>query len=105
MQGLFELQENIILQKREKMIVKTKPHSVLGCFPVCLDIIDSNQSKLSRDKGTLCYLFLNCKIDFPIIGMVQKTPTGIIEEIHSDLKQETNEGDITLTSDIITEED
>lgn len=105
MQGLFELQENLILQNREKMVVLTKPHSILGKFPISLNIMDTTQSKLTRDKGTLCYLFLNCKVDYPIVGMVQKTPTGTIEEIHSDLKQETNEGDITLTSDIITEED
>lgn len=82
MTGLFELQENILLKKRDKMIVYTEPHSILGEFPVCLDVIDSNQSKLPREKSTLCYLFLNCKIDYPIIGNVTEYGNGLIEEIN-----------------------
>ena len=83
MMGLFELQENIVLQKRDKMVVYTKPHSVLESFPVCIDIITSNQNKLQRDKGTLCYLFMQCTIDYPIIGMAERITGGIIEEINS----------------------
>lgn len=85
LQGLFELQENIIVGKREKCVVNTLTHSILGSFPVSLDTIDSTLSKLPRDKGTLCVLTLNLKIDYPIIGNVQYTDGGIIEEIHLEL--------------------
>ena len=90
LQGIYEMQENILLKKREKMYCFTKEHSILGNFPVSLDIIDSTQNKLARDKGTLCYLMLNCKIDYPIIGNVVKYSGGIIEEIRSQIREDTN---------------
>lgn len=102
MQGLFELQENLILKKRDKITVNTKPHSIIGSFPVCLDVLDSTQNKLERDKGTLCYLFLECKIDYPIIGNVEQLYSGIIKEIH--LHTKDMEG-TTQIEDIIKEDD
>lgn len=85
MQALFELQENIIISKREKCTVTTSQHSILGKFPVSLDIIDSNIQKLSRDKGTLAVLTLSIKIDFPVIGNVKPVKSGIIKEIHFEI--------------------
>lgn len=84
MQGLFELQENFILKERDKIVCHTKPHSILGSFPVCLDVIDTTQSKLPRDRGTICYLFVNCRMDYPVIGLVEDA-VGVIEQIHSDI--------------------
>lgn len=105
MQGLFELQENIIVGKREKAVVNTAKHSILGSFPVSLDIINSNLSKLPKDKGTLCCMMLNIKIDFPVIGNVQEVSTGIIKEIHSEIdKIGSDPQDVYVYSrDIITE--
>ena len=85
MQGLFELQENIIVGKREKCVVNTSKHSILGQFPVSMDIINSSLTKLPKDKGTLCVMTLNVKIDFPVIGNVQQVYNGIIMEIHSEI--------------------
>ena len=102
MQALFELQENIVLGQREKKVVHTKPHSLIGSFPVSLNIIDSNQNKLERDKSTLCYLFMQCKIDYPIIGMLESKPFGVIEEIHNDINSEFTE--LNLTKDVIDED-
>ena len=85
MQGLFELQENIIVGKREKAVVNTAKHSILGEFPVSLDIINSSLTKLPKDKGTLCVMNLNIKIDFPVIGNVQQVYNGIIKEIHTEI--------------------
>lgn len=98
MQGLYELQENIILNQRDKIVVDTKPHSILGSFPVCIDTIESTQSKLERDKGTLCYLFLECLVDYPIVGDV-RTTKGIILEINNTIKNFNEE---ILTYDKIT---
>ena len=85
MQGLFELQENIIIGKREKAVVNTAKHSILGEFPVSMDIINSSLTKLPKDKGTLCVMNLNIKIDFPVIGNVQQVYNGIIKEIHTEI--------------------
>ena len=93
MQGLFELQENILISKREKCTVTTATHSILGNFPVSLDTIDSSLSKLPRDKGTLCVLTLNLKIDYPIIGNVQSAEGGIIKEFHLELDSKIYTGD------------
>lgn len=90
--ALFELQENILLNKREKLTCNTvTPHPVLGIFPVSLDVIESQQSKLNREKSTICYLFMQCRIDYPIIGM--ETPAGgVIERIDLDTyNQQTSE--------------
>ena len=85
MQGLFELQENIIVGKREKAVVNTAKHSILGSFPVSMDIINSSLTKLPKDKGTLCVMNLAIKIDFPVIGNVQQVYSGIIKEIHTEI--------------------
>ena len=88
MQALFELQENIIIGKREKYVVDTRPHSIIGSFPVSVDTIGSTLSKLSRDKGTLCQMMLNLKVDYPIIGNVRNITGGIIEEIHMEVDKD-----------------
>ena len=89
MQALFELQENIIVGRREKYVVDTRPHSIIGSFPVSVDTIGSSLSKLSRDKGTLCQMMLNLKIDYPVIGNVQKIGEGgIIQEIHVEVDKD-----------------
>lgn len=90
LQALMELQENIIIGKREKCTVDTNSHFILGSFPVSLDIIDSSVNKLPRDKGTLCTLTLNVKIDYPIIGNIRDARTGIIKEIHLELDAQNN---------------
>lgn len=82
MTALFELQENILLKMREKMYVMSEPHSVVGPITVALDIIDSDQNKLDRDKGTLCYLFVHVRVDFPVFGYRKDLSGGIIEEIN-----------------------
>ena len=118
MQALIELQENIIISKREKCVVNTRTHSVLGKFPVSLDIIDSSVAKLPRDKSTLCVLTLNVKIDYPVIGNVRPS-AGLIKEFHveydskvytdadSSLSLETEiipDSHVVLARDIINEE-
>lgn len=87
MEGIFELQENYLLRQREKLYCQTRPHSILGSFTVCMDLLDSNQSKLSRDHGTICYLFLSCRVDYPVVGMLEDIP-GVIEEIHNDVNRD-----------------
>jgi len=96
LQGLMELQENIIVGKREKCTVETLTHSILGKFPVSLDTINSSVSKMPRSMGTLCTLNLNIRIDYPIIGNVKMSPTGIIKEIHTEID---GVADITALSD------
>lgn len=111
LQGLFELQENILISKREKCTVNTLSHSILGRFPVSLDTIDSSLTKLPRDKGTLCVLTLNLKIDYPIIGNVQSAEGSIIKEFHLELDSVADikdYSDVTahevISRDVITEE-
>lgn len=87
MTAIFELQENYLLKRREKVYCITKPHSILGKFTVSMNVMDSQLSKLSRDKGTICYLFLQCKVDYPIVGMVEDIP-AVIETINSDINSE-----------------
>lgn len=94
MAALYELQENIVLKIREKIWIDTKPHSIIGSFPVSLDIMDAHQNKLDRGKGTLCYLILNLRIDYPIIENVQSAARGIIKEIHSSIRSNWKEGEI-----------
>lgn len=88
MQALFELQENIVVGRREKFVVYTRPHSIVGSFPVAVNTIGSTLSKLSRDRGTLCQMMLFLKIDYPIIGNVKAINGGIIEEIHLEVDKE-----------------
>lgn len=116
MQGLVELQENIIVSQREKFTVNTQVHSIIGSFPVSIDTIGSTLTKMTRDKSTLCNMTLNLKVDFPIIGNVKEAKSGIIKEIHTeydsvytDLHADiTPETDVTshavLARDVINEE-
>lgn len=105
MSAIFEFQENYILKQREKQYIYTpKEHSILGSFPVSMDVLDSNQQKLSRDKGTIAYLFLQCKVDYPVIGNVREVEPGrVIREIHNRV------GSLNTmklgTHDVITEAD
>ena len=88
MQGLFELQENIVVGRREKFVVDTRPHSIIGSFPVSVDTIDSTITKMDRQKGTLCQLQLNLKVDYPVIGNVRPVVGGIIKEIHAEVDKD-----------------
>lgn len=90
MQGLFELQEHIRISRREKAVVNTRQHSILGSFPVSIDLIDGGMAKLARDKGTLCTLTLPIKIDYPIIDNVRSAARGIIKEIHAEIDNDGN---------------
>lgn len=85
MQALFELQENIVVHNREKAVVWTKLHSILGKFPVSMNAIDSVVTKLPREKGTICTLTLVVKIDYPLIGNVRSAETGVINVINDDI--------------------
>jgi hypothetical protein len=92
MSALFELQENYLLKRREKIYCRpTRPHSILGRFTVSMNVMDSQLSKLSRDKGTLCYLFLQCRVDYPIVGMDEDASQGNIQEIYSDVDSQISE--------------
>ena len=105
LQGLFELQEHIRVGRREKHVIETRVHPVLGSFPVSLFQIDSALSKLDRSKGTLCTLMLTLKINYLVIGNVRDAATGIIKEIHSEIDTPGNgPGEhVMLTTDIINE--
>lgn len=108
MQGLMELQENILVNQREKQCVYTRKHSVLGEFPVSLNIISANTTKFSRDRGTLCMATLVLKMDWPVIGNVIFRPVGVIEKIHSDVKKIAIENEepsqaLVLSYDVIEE--
>ena len=85
MQGLFELQENILVGQREKCTVETRKHSILGNFTVALNSINSRITKLPRDKGTIGSLTLDLKIDYPVIGKIIAASSGIIKEIHTEI--------------------
>lgn len=102
LQAIFELQENIIIHRRDKVTCYTKEHPLLGKFPVSMNVIDSNQVKLPRDKGTLCYLMMQARVDYPVIGMVERAD-GVIEHINDDIFNQYT--DYTITEDDITEED
>lgn len=108
MQALFELQENIIIGRREKYTIDTRPHSIIGKFPVSVDTIGSTLSKMGRDKGTLCQMMLNLKVDYPVIGNVRNIgPTGIIKEIHLEVDKDgtgTGPGQVVLGRNIINED-
>ena len=82
MAAMFALQENILLKMREKMYVMSEPHSVVGPITVALDDVDSDQNKLDRDKGTLAYLFVRIKVDFPVFGYMKDVSKNIIKEIN-----------------------
>ena len=102
LQGLIELQENIMINRREKFCVDTQIHSVLGSFPVSVDTIESTVAKLPRDKGTLRVLTLNLKVDYPIIGNVRDVKTGIIKEIHMEVDSTVVKlGDIDVNTAVI----
>lgn len=105
LQGLFELQEHIRIDRREKHVVNTRKHSIIGEFPVSLDTIDAAISKLDRTKSTLCTLTLTLKIDYPVIGNVQTAETGIIKEIHAEIDEDGAGEDMrtVIARDIITE--
>ena len=98
MAALYELQENIVLKMREKIWVDTKPHSIIGSFPVSLNIIEANQTKLERGKGTLCYLTMHISVDYPIIETVKSATKGIIKEIYSSVR--TNWEDNEINDDL-----
>lgn len=102
MTALYELQENFLLKYREKMTCETiHPHSALGKFPVSLNVLDSDINKHSRDKGTLCYLTIDSRIEYPIIGMVNRVDGGIIEKINSDIKPHIDFSNISTHDEII----
>lgn len=103
LQALFELQEFVRVSRREKAVVYTRKHSVLGPFPVSLNLIDSQISKMDRSKGTLCTMSMIVKIDFPIIGNVRPADEGVIREIHADANEYPNEHAVQMTTDIIDE--
>lgn len=105
MQALFALQEYIRISRREKACVDTRPHSILGSFPVSLNLIDTAISKLERTKSTLCTLTMSLKIDYVIIGNIKSAATGIIKEIHTELDEKgAGPGHhLMLTRDIINE--
>ena len=97
LQGLIELQENIMINRREKFCVDTQIHSVLGSFPVSVDTIESTITKLPRDKGTLCVLTLNLKVDYPIIGNIRD-----VKEIHLEVDSTVVKlGDIDVNTAVI----
>jgi DNA-directed RNA polymerase subunit H (RpoH/RPB5) len=84
MQALFELQENIRIGRREKFVIDSRIHSVIGRFPVTVSIIDTgNIAKASRDKSTLCNLTVTYRIDYPIIGNVQLDNGDVIKVIRA----------------------
>ena len=84
MQALFELQENIRIGRREKFVIDSRVHSVIGRFPVTVSLIDTgNIAKSSRDKGTLCNLTVTFRIDYPVIGNVRPTDGSIIKVIRA----------------------
>lgn len=114
LQAIFELQENIMIRQREKMCPNTvRSHRILGKFPVSIDTISSSINKLTRDKGTLCALTLNLKIDYPVIGNIVFNPTGVIKEFHTELDSVISVKDmpnmepgshVVMQRDIITED-
>jgi len=110
MQALFELQENIRINRREKCTVETRPHSILGKFNVILSLIDvGNITKMSKDKGSLCTLTVTFKLEYNVIGNVKLVnDIGIIERINMELDKPNGEGPDNhevLARDIITEKD
>lgn len=119
LQGIFELQENIYGRQREKCTVETGLHSIIGHFPVSLELINTTLNKLPRDKGTICVLTLSTKINYPVIVNVRSADTGIIEEIHLEIDSKaytdkdgslsldtrvTPDQHAVLSRDVITEE-
>ncbi len=84
LQGLNEIQENILVGKREKYTVTATGHSLLGEFPVRLDTINSTVTKLPRDRGTLCVLTVSLKIGYMVIGNIQEATT--ISEISTSIQ-------------------
>jgi hypothetical protein len=99
LQAIFELQENLIIHTRDKVTCTTNEHPLLGKFPVSMNVIDSNQVKLPRDKGTLCYLMMQIRVDYPVIGLIE-SGDGIIETIYSDTNNELEQN---LSNDTINE--
>lgn len=96
--ALLAFQENYQLKIREKDYAIAHGHSVLKDFSVALNTINTNMVKLPRDKGTICYLFFQVTIDYPIIGY--SSDAYLIERITLDTYGSKND---LLTKDIITE--
>lgn len=121
MQALIELQECLRLNIREKCNVLTKPHSIIGPFYVSLNVMDTQLNKMEREKGTLAYLLMQCRIDYPIIGFKKEIVSGIIKHInynnyslfndqlltHDEIVAETDieEPDTSNTIDLIMQDD
>ena len=125
MQALFELQENIRIGRREKFVVDSRVHSIIGRFPVTVSLIDTgNIAKSNRERGTLCNLTTTFRIDYPIIGNVQSNNADIIKVIRANeyrMDEDSRRKDLLgkdvilpdddeilqelLEKDIITEED
>ena len=108
MQALFELQERIRISRREKFVIDSRIHSILGRFPVTVSLIDTGTiAKSSRDKGNICNLTVTFRVDYPVIGNVVFDEASIIKVIRAN-EYRVNE-DITTRSlmakDVILPED
>ena len=105
LQALFELQEYLRVSRREKHVVNTRKHSILGSFPVSLFQFDTSISKMERAKSTLCTLTLSLKLNYIVIGNIRSAEQGIIKEIHAEI-DENGSGvgnHVVLARDIINE--
>lgn len=92
LQALLELQEVIRVSQREKQVIYTRLHSILGEIAVSLDLIETgNIAKASRDKSTLCTLTTTIHIDYPVIGNI-RPEGGIIKTIHAEYDRENGLG-------------
>ena len=98
---IMEMQENILLRVRNKdCIESTKPHSILGNFPIQLETQTSSLQKLDvKEKGSICYLYLNIEVTYPIIGYGSET--WPIDTIISDIKK--SDTNLLISKDIITD--
>lgn len=87
---ILEVQENILLKIRNKDYAETiNEHSVLGKFPVQIETQESSLNKLDvGQKGSVCYLYLNVEVTYPIIGY--SSETWPIDTIISDIKDLDN---------------
>lgn len=108
LQALFALQELIRVRQREKLVVYSPIHSIIGKFPVALDAIETgNIAKATRDKSTLCTLTLTVRIDYPVIGNIRTDHINIIREFHTEYDKPNGEGPDNhevLARDIVKEE-
>ena len=84
LQALVELQENIRVNRREKFVIDSRLHSILGRFPISVSLIETgNIAKATKDKSTLCTLTVTIRIDYPVIGNVRENKDGIIKVIRA----------------------